>query len=148
MRSSLHRRGIVLGLLIAVGGFAIDLYIPAFAAIARDLRTDPGRVQLTMTAYFLAVGVGQVVYGPISDAIGRRRPIFAGLAVFVAGSVWAARLAAYIAASDRAFSVSTLPPCVEAAGGSEHGDLAGRAVAASRRISGNVVGGEPSRRNR
>jgi DHA1 family bicyclomycin/chloramphenicol resistance-like MFS transporter len=90
MRSSLHRRGIVLGLLIAVGGFAIDLYIPAFAAIARDLRTDPGRVQLTMTAYFLAVGVGQVVYGPISDAIGRRRPIFAGLAVFVAGSVWAA----------------------------------------------------------
>jgi DHA1 family bicyclomycin/chloramphenicol resistance-like MFS transporter len=87
---SLYRRGIILGMIIAVGAFAVDMYIPSFAAISRDLHTDPGRVQLTMTAYFLAVAVGQIIYGPISDAVGRRRPLFAGLALFAAGSIWAA----------------------------------------------------------
>jgi DHA1 family bicyclomycin/chloramphenicol resistance-like MFS transporter len=86
----LYRRGVILGLVIAVGAFAIDMYIPSFAAIARDLRTDPGRVQLSMTAYFLALAAGQIIYGPISDAVGRRRPIFAGLGLFAAGCVWAA----------------------------------------------------------
>ncbi len=88
--SHLYRRGIVLGLVIAVGAFAIDMYIPSFDAIARELHTDPGRVQLSMTAYFVAVAIGQIVYGPVSDAVGRRRPLFAGLALFGAGSVWAA----------------------------------------------------------
>ncbi len=88
--SPLYRRGVILGLVIAVGAFAVDMYIPSFAAIARDLRTDPGRVQLSMTAYFLAVAAGQIIYGPISDAVGRRRPIFAGLGLFAAGCVWAA----------------------------------------------------------
>jgi DHA1 family bicyclomycin/chloramphenicol resistance-like MFS transporter len=83
-------RGIVLGLLIAVGALAVDMYIPGFAAIARDLHTDPGRVQLSMTAYFLAIACGQILFGPLSDAVGRRRPIFAGLALFGIGSVWAA----------------------------------------------------------
>jgi DHA1 family bicyclomycin/chloramphenicol resistance-like MFS transporter len=88
--SPLYRRGIVLGLVIAVGAFAIDMYIPGFDAIARELHTDPGHVQLSMTAYFVAVAIGQIVYGPVSDAVGRRRPLFAGLALFGAGSVWAA----------------------------------------------------------
>ncbi len=88
--SALYRRGIVLGLVIAVGAFAVDMYIPSFAAIARDLHTGAGNVQLTMTAYFVSVAIGQVIYGPISDAIGRKRPIFAGLALFGAGSIWAA----------------------------------------------------------
>ena len=86
----LYRRGIILGMIIAVGAFAVDMYIPSFAAIARDLHTGPGNVQLTMTAYFLAVAAGQIIYGPISDAVGRRRPLFAGLALFAAGSIWAA----------------------------------------------------------
>jgi DHA1 family bicyclomycin/chloramphenicol resistance-like MFS transporter len=86
----LYRRGVILGMIIAVGAFAVDMYIPSFAAIARDLHTDPGNVQLTMTAYFLAVAIGQIIYGPISDAVGRRRPLFAGLALFAAGSIWAA----------------------------------------------------------
>jgi DHA1 family bicyclomycin/chloramphenicol resistance-like MFS transporter len=86
----LVRRAVVLGLLIAVGALAVDMYIPGFAAIARDLHTDPGRVQFSMTAYFLSVAVGQIFYGPLSDAAGRRRPLFLGLAVFAAASVWAA----------------------------------------------------------
>jgi DHA1 family bicyclomycin/chloramphenicol resistance-like MFS transporter len=88
--SSIFRRAMVLGLLIAVGAFAIDMYIPGFAAIATELHTDPGTVQLSMTSYFVALAVGQVVYGPVSDAIGRRIPIFVGLAIFAVASVGAA----------------------------------------------------------
>jgi DHA1 family bicyclomycin/chloramphenicol resistance-like MFS transporter len=88
--SALLRRAIVLGLLVAVGAFAIDMYIPGFAAIARELHTDPGHVQLSMTSFFLALSVGQILYGPLSDAIGRRRPVFAGLGVFIAASAVAA----------------------------------------------------------
>jgi DHA1 family bicyclomycin/chloramphenicol resistance-like MFS transporter len=88
--SHITRRATVLGLLIAVGAFAIDMFIPGFAAIARDLHTTAGTVQLTMTAYFLSLAVGQIIYGPLSDAYGRRRPIFAGLAIFAASSIGAA----------------------------------------------------------
>lgn len=80
----------MLGLLIAVGAFAIDMYIPGFAAIARDLHTDPGTVQLTMTSFFVALALGQVIYGPVSDAVGRRPPILAGLALFILASAAAA----------------------------------------------------------
>ena len=90
MSVSIYRRALVLGLLIAVGAFAIDMYIPGFAAIARDLRTDPGTVQLSMTSFFVALALGQMIYGPVSDAIGRRPPIFAGLGLFVVASAGAA----------------------------------------------------------
>jgi DHA1 family bicyclomycin/chloramphenicol resistance-like MFS transporter len=86
----LYRRAIVLGLLIAVGAFAIDMYIPGFAAIARDLHTSPGTVQLSMTSFFVALALGQIVYGPVSDAVGRKPPIYAGLAIFVLASAAAA----------------------------------------------------------
>ena len=76
MTTSFHGRAAVLGLLIAVGAFAIDMYIPGFAAIARDLCTDPGTVQLSMTSFFAALAIGQLIYGPVSDAVGRRPPIF------------------------------------------------------------------------
>ncbi len=84
------RQAIVLGLLVAVGAFAIDMYIPGFAAIARDLHTDAGSVQLSMTSYFLALALGQIVYGPVSDAVGRKPPVYAGLAIFIAASAAAA----------------------------------------------------------
>jgi DHA1 family bicyclomycin/chloramphenicol resistance-like MFS transporter len=86
----LYRRAIVLGLLIAVGAFAIDMYIPGFAAIAADFNADPGLVQLSMTSFFVALALGQVIYGPISDAVGRRGPIFVGLGLFAAASAGAA----------------------------------------------------------
>jgi MFS transporter, DHA1 family, multidrug resistance protein len=90
MPHSVYRRAVVLGLLIAVGAFAIDMYIPGFAAIARDLHTDPGTVQLSMTSFFVALALGQIIYGPISDATGRRPPIFVGLGVFIVGCAAAA----------------------------------------------------------
>ncbi len=90
MSTSVYRRAIVLGLLIAVGAFAIDMYIAGFAAIARELHADPGTVQLSMTSFFVALAFGQIIYGPISDAVGRRPPIFAGLALFIVASAGAA----------------------------------------------------------
>jgi DHA1 family bicyclomycin/chloramphenicol resistance-like MFS transporter len=88
--SGFVRQAIVLGLLVAVGAFAIDMYIPGFAAIARELHTDAGTVQLSMTSYFLALAFGQIIYGPISDAVGRKPPIYAGLLIFIAASAAAA----------------------------------------------------------
>ncbi len=88
--NSFIRQAIVLGLLVAVGAFAIDMYIPGFAAIARDLHTNAGSVQLSMTSYFLALALGQIVYGPISDAVGRKKPVYAGLVIFIAASAAAA----------------------------------------------------------
>lgn len=86
----LYARATVLGLLIGVGAFAIDLYIPAFPAIAASLGVGIGPVQLSMTSFFVAQAIGQIVYGPISDAVGRRGPIFAGLALFALASFAAA----------------------------------------------------------
>ncbi len=77
-----YARAVVVGLLVAVGAFAVDMYIPGFAAIAVELHTDPGTVQLSMTSFFVAQAVGQVLWGPLSDATGRRAPIFAGLLLF------------------------------------------------------------------
>jgi DHA1 family bicyclomycin/chloramphenicol resistance-like MFS transporter len=87
---SIYRRATVLGLTIAVGAFAIDMYIPGFAAIARDLKTDPGTVELSMTSFFVALAIGQVIYGPVSDALGRKGPTFVGLGIFAVASVGAA----------------------------------------------------------
>jgi DHA1 family bicyclomycin/chloramphenicol resistance-like MFS transporter len=86
---SIYRRAIVLGLTIAVGAFAIDMYIPGFAAIARDLKTSPGTVELSMTSFFVALAIGQVIYGPVSDAVGRKAPTFVGLGIFALASVGA-----------------------------------------------------------
>ncbi len=81
------RSTLVLGLLAAVGPFAIDFYLPATPEIVRDLHTDDAGAHLTFTVYFIAFGIAQLFYGPISDRLGRKPPIFIGLAVFIAGSV-------------------------------------------------------------
>lgn len=82
---------IILGLLSAVGPFAIDMYLPAMPAIGRDLGTDPASVQLTLTTYFLAMGCGQLFSGPLSDMYGRKRPLYAGLILFALASVGCAQ---------------------------------------------------------
>jgi DHA1 family bicyclomycin/chloramphenicol resistance-like MFS transporter len=87
MTTSLMRTAAVLGLLGAVGPFAIDMYLPAMPAIAADLATSIAATQGTLTAYFLAFGLAQLVYGPWADAAGRKVPLLVGLALFVAGSV-------------------------------------------------------------
>lgn len=88
--SPLVRRSIAIGLLIAVGALANDMYVPSFAAIARSFDSDMGHVQLSMTSYFMAFAGGHLVYGSLSDAFGRKPLIYVGLGIYVIGSALAA----------------------------------------------------------
>ena len=81
------RDTIVLGLFSAIGPFAIDTYLPALPSIAVDLNTSTAVTQMTLTMYFLAFGLCQIFYGPISDMIGRKPPLYIGLALFIFGSI-------------------------------------------------------------
>lgn len=76
-----------LALIVGVSPFATDMYIPALPAIARDLGTTPGAVQLSLTAFLVAFAVGQLLAGPVSDGIGRRPLMLVGTAVFALASV-------------------------------------------------------------
>ncbi|WP_029590068.1 multidrug efflux MFS transporter EmrD [Franconibacter pulveris] len=78
---------LMLILLTAVGQMAQTIYIPAIADIARDMRVREGAVQSVMAAYLLTYGASQLVYGPISDRIGRRPVIFAGMLIFMLATV-------------------------------------------------------------
>jgi DHA1 family bicyclomycin/chloramphenicol resistance-like MFS transporter len=66
---------LILGLLTAFGSLSIDMYLPAFPAIARDLATDPAAVEASLALFFLGFSVGQMLYGPISDRFGRKPPL-------------------------------------------------------------------------
>ncbi|MCF7700429.1 multidrug effflux MFS transporter [Loktanella sp. M215] len=87
---SLFRMALILGLLSAVGPFAIDMYLPAMPALAASLGVSETAAQMTLTSYFVAFGLAQLIYGPWSDQAGRKRPLFVGLAIFILGSVVAA----------------------------------------------------------
>jgi DHA1 family bicyclomycin/chloramphenicol resistance-like MFS transporter len=87
MSSSLLRYAIVLGLLTAMGPFAIDMYLPALPEIGRSLGAGTEAVQASLMAFFISLGVGQLVFGPLSDMFGRKLPLYIGLAVFLAGSI-------------------------------------------------------------
>ncbi|ROP58704.1 DHA1 family bicyclomycin/chloramphenicol resistance-like MFS transporter [Curtobacterium sp. PhB115] len=76
-----------LALIVGVSPFATDMYIPALPAIARDLGTTPGAVQLSLTAFLVAFAVGQLLVGPVSDGIGRRPMLVVGTALFAVASV-------------------------------------------------------------
>ncbi|MER5182370.1 multidrug effflux MFS transporter [Streptomyces sp. NPDC002896] len=74
----------VLACLTAVGPLAIDMYVPGFPAMSRTLHTSSSAVQLTLTAFLAGVVVGQLVIGPVSDSLGRRRLLIGGCAGFAA----------------------------------------------------------------
>jgi DHA1 family bicyclomycin/chloramphenicol resistance-like MFS transporter len=81
---------LVLGALIAIGPLTIDTYLPALPSITRDLAASESAVQGTLTGILLGMGLGQLLVGPLADAIGRRRPLIAGLALHIAASVFCA----------------------------------------------------------
>ncbi len=72
-------RLIVLGTITALGALSIDMYLPSFPDLARDMHASESAVQLTLTATVIGLAIGQLIAGPISDAVGRRRPIILGL---------------------------------------------------------------------
>ncbi|MFG5778622.1 multidrug effflux MFS transporter [Comamonas sp. J-3] len=78
---------LILGLLSAVGPFAIDMYLPALPQIGASLNAPVGAVQASLTAFFLALGVGQPLFGTLADMWGRKKPLYLGLGIFVLASV-------------------------------------------------------------
>lgn len=81
------RLAALLGLLAAFGPLSIDMYLPAFPEIGASLGGGVEGVQLTLAAYFIGMAAGQLLHGPLSDRLGRRRPLFAGLIVYTAASI-------------------------------------------------------------
>ena len=81
---------LVLGALIAIGPLTIDTYLPAMPSIARELAATEAQVQGTLTGILLGLGLGQLLVGPLADAIGRRKPLIAGLALHIVASLFAA----------------------------------------------------------
>src|SRR3981189_1854144 len=61
-----------LALLTAIGPLSVDLYLPSLPEIGRALAAPPGAVQLTISAYLVGFGAGQIVYGPLADRPGRK----------------------------------------------------------------------------
>jgi DHA1 family bicyclomycin/chloramphenicol resistance-like MFS transporter len=78
---------VILGALSALGPLSNDAYLPGWPQIAASLHTSPSAVQLSLTACLLGLGLGQVLAGPISDALGRKLPLVAGLVLYVAASL-------------------------------------------------------------
>ena len=72
-----------LGYLSMAGSLSTDLYLPAFPDMAADLGISASAVQLTLTAFLIGAGLGQLTIGSISDALGRRRTLIVGLTLFV-----------------------------------------------------------------
>jgi MFS transporter, DHA1 family, multidrug resistance protein len=78
---------LILGALSTLSPFSIDMYLPAFPQIARDLGTTPAQISLSVSGYFIGLALGQLFYGPLLDRFGRKPPLYAGLSLFVAASL-------------------------------------------------------------
>ena len=81
------RTALVLGAFVGVGPLTIDMYLPALPTIANELQTTEAAVQLTLTGTLVGLALGQLVIGPLSDALGRRRPLLIGTALHVVASL-------------------------------------------------------------
>ena len=77
----------LLALLSSFTPLSIDMYLPALPVIAVDLRGTAGDIQLTLSAFMIAFGAGQIFYGPAGDRFGRRPVILGGLVTYVLASV-------------------------------------------------------------
>lgn len=78
---------VILGGLTAVGPLSLDTYLPALPALGEELGASQAEVQLSLTACLLGIALGQLVWGPFSDAFGRRRPLVVGAAAYAFASL-------------------------------------------------------------
>lgn len=78
---------LVLGSLTALGPFSIDMYLPGFEDIAKSLGTNVASVALSLSSYFIGISLGQLLYGPLLDRYGRKKPLYAGLAVYIVATI-------------------------------------------------------------
>ena len=129
-----QRRPVFAALVVVtgVGPLALDTYLPALPAMQRSLHTSAALIQLTVTMYIVGLALGQLLAGPVSDGLGRRRPLLVSTAGFVvAGVVCATAVDARVLVAARLL----------------HGLLAGAGVAVGRAVvSDGVQGQEAARR--
>ena len=78
---------LILGSLTALGPFSIDMYLPGFSGIAKDLHTTVAKVSMSLSSYFVGISTGQLLYGPLLDRFGRKKPLFIGLLVYILASL-------------------------------------------------------------
>ncbi|MBP6684717.1 MAG: multidrug effflux MFS transporter [Leucobacter sp.] len=94
MQHTPHRNSpkfvIALASVVALGPFAIDTYLASLPSIGAEFGAPDWATQLTLTGYLIVLGLGQIIAGPLTDAVGRRRPILLGISVFILASVIAA----------------------------------------------------------
>jgi MFS transporter, DHA1 family, multidrug resistance protein len=81
------RMVLILGALTAFSSMSIDMYLPAFPQMSRDLGVPLGMVQLSISAFLFGSAAGQLFYGPLADRYGRRRPLLCGLSLYVASTI-------------------------------------------------------------
>lgn len=77
---------LILGALSTISPFSIDMYLPAFPSIAESLNTNISTVQLSLTSYLIGIAIGQLFYGPLLDKYGRKKPLYAGLVIYIIAS--------------------------------------------------------------
>lgn len=78
---------LILGLLTAIGPLSIDMYLPAFPDIAKNLHTSVSQVMLSLSSFFIGISVGQLFYGPLLERFGRKKPLYVGLCIYLLSSV-------------------------------------------------------------
>lgn len=86
-RGSYAKLAIMLGILTAFGSLSIDMYLPGLPAIAREFHTDTAAAQQTLAVFFIGLALGQALYGPLSDRLGRRRPLLFGCGLYALASI-------------------------------------------------------------
>ncbi len=78
---------LILGALATISPFSIDMYLPGFPKIANQLNTSIDKVQLSLTSYLIGICIGQLVYGPLLDRFGRKKPLYVGLFIYILASL-------------------------------------------------------------
>ncbi len=78
---------LMLGALNTITPFSIDMYLPAFPKIAADLNTNIKDIALSVSTYFLGFAIGQILYGPLLDRFGRKRPLYIGLILYIVATI-------------------------------------------------------------
>lgn len=78
---------LILGALTTISPFSIDMYLPAFPDLALALNTTQARIAYTLSTYFIGLSLGQIIYGPLLDRFGRKRPLLIGLMIYILASL-------------------------------------------------------------
>ncbi|MEI8075338.1 MAG: multidrug effflux MFS transporter [Bacteroidota bacterium] len=78
---------LILGLLTAIGPLSIDMYLPAFPDIAKGLNTSVASVMLSLSSFFIGISVGQLIYGPLLERYGRKKPLYFGLIIYAIAAI-------------------------------------------------------------